>query len=56
MISKIRNEYLMSILVKINRDQGKLHEIKHVLNHTATVFLQMKEYRSARIVFDVDPA
>lgn len=56
MISKIRNEYLMSILVKINRDQGKLHEIKHVLSHTATVFLQMKEYRSAKIVYDVDPA
>jgi len=56
MISKIRNEYLMSILVKINRNQGKLHEIKHTLNALATQLLQEKEYRNTRIVFDVDPA
>jgi primosomal protein N' (replication factor Y) len=56
MISKIRNEYLMAILVKINRDQGKLHEIKHTLNNTAAQLLQVKEYRSTKIVFDVDPA
>jgi len=55
MISKIRNEYLMAILVKINRDQGKLHEIKSVLSNTASQLLQTKEYRSAKIVFDVDP-
>jgi primosomal protein N' (replication factor Y) len=56
MISKIRNEYLMAILVKINRDQGKLHDIKNIISNTATQLLQVKEYRSARIVFDVDPA
>ena len=56
MISKIRNEYLMAILVKINRDQGKLHEIKQTLSNTATQLLQVKEYRSTKIVFDVDPA
>ncbi len=56
MISKIRNEYLMAILVKINRDQGKLNEIKHLLSNTASQLLQVKEYRSAKIVFDVDPA
>jgi primosomal protein N' (replication factor Y) (superfamily II helicase) len=56
MISKIRNEYLMAIMVKINRDQGKLNEIKHTLSITATHLLEMKEYRSAKIVFDVDPA
>lgn len=55
MISKIRNEYLMAILVKINRDQGKLHEIKSVLSNMASQLLQTKEYRSAKIVFDVDP-
>ncbi len=56
MISKIRNEFLMAILVKINRDQGKLHEIKHTLSTIATQLLQVKEYRSTKIVFDVDPA
>ena len=56
MISKMRNEYLMAIMVKINRDQGKLHEIKNTLSNTASQLLEIKEYRSARIVFDVDPA
>jgi primosomal protein N' (replication factor Y) len=55
MISKIRNEYLMAILVKINRDQGRLNEIKQVVSNVAAYFLQTKEYRNARIVFDVDP-
>jgi hypothetical protein len=45
----------MAILVKINRDQGKLNEIKHLLGNTAAQLLELKEYRSARIVFDVDP-
>jgi primosomal protein N'' len=32
MISKIRNEYLMTILIKIGRDQGKLNDIKIFFN------------------------
>jgi len=56
MISKIRNEFLMSILLKINRDQGRLYEIKQVLNQVVLHFLESKAYRNAKIVFDVDPA
>lgn len=55
MISKIRNEFLMMILVKIKRDQGKLSEIKTTLSTIANDLQQMKEYRSVKIVFDVDP-
>lgn len=55
MISKIRNEYLMSMIIKISREQGKLHKIKHQLYIHAQAFLQMKEYRNAKVVFDVDP-
>jgi primosomal protein N' (replication factor Y) (superfamily II helicase) len=55
MISKIRNEFLMMILVKIRRDQGKLSEIKSTLSNIASDLQQMKEYRSVKIVFDVDP-
>jgi len=55
MISKIRNEYLMTVLLKIRRDQGKLHEIKSMLAHTASGLQEIKEYRSTKIVFDVDP-
>lgn len=55
MISKIRNEYLMTVLLKIRRDQGKLHEIKSLLAHTASDLQEIKEYRNTKIVFDVDP-
>jgi primosomal protein N' (replication factor Y) (superfamily II helicase) len=55
MISKIRNEYRMALLIKIDRDKGRLHEIKTELGTLSNQLLQMKEYRSARIVFDVDP-
>ncbi len=56
MISKIRNEYLMTVLLKIRRDQGKLYEIKSILAQTASGLQEIKEYRSTKIVFDVDPA
>jgi len=56
LVSKIRNEFLMSILIKIPRDGGRLKEIKSQLSHLAEHMLSIKEYRSAKIVFDVDPA
>jgi primosomal protein N' (replication factor Y) len=54
-ISKIRNEFLMSILIKIPRDRGRLSEIKHQLLALSDDILSEKENRTARIVFDVDP-
>ena len=55
MISKIRNEYLLSILLKIPRDMGMLSEIKNRLQSMEEKIHQLKEYRSVKIVFDVDP-
>lgn len=55
MVSKIRNEFLMIVLLKIRRDQGKLHEIKNLLLQTSAFLHQLKEYRSIKIIFDVDP-
>ncbi len=56
MISKIRNEFLMSVLLKIGRDQGKLGEIKGQLYLLAENLKAVEEYRNVKIVFDVDPA
>ncbi len=56
MVSKIRNEYLMTILIKIARDQGKLATIKNMLLEIEEQLHQNKEFRSVRVVFDVDPA
>jgi primosomal protein N' (replication factor Y) len=55
MISKIRNEYLMTLLLKIPRGYGQLAEIKHVLLEMSSRYQQMKEYRNVKFVFDVDP-
>ena len=56
MISKIRNEFLMSVLIKIGRDQGKLAEIKTELYNLAENLKGLKEYRNVKFIFDVDPA
>jgi len=55
MISKIRNEFLLHILLKIPRDQGHLNEIKKQLTQVMTMLNQQKVFRSVKVVFDVDP-
>ncbi len=55
MISKIRNEFLMHVLLKIPRQQSGLAEIKNILLVEASRLQQEKIYRSLKIVFDVDP-
>src|SRR6478736_2417439 len=55
MISKIRNEFLMHVLLKIPRNQGGLAEIKTLLLNTSHQLQQEKRFRSVKVVFDVDP-
>ena len=45
----------MLALLKIRRDQGKLHEIKNILLQTAAQLQQLKEFRNVKVMFDVDP-
>ncbi|MEO5979163.1 MAG: primosomal protein N' [Chryseolinea sp.] len=55
MISKIRNQFLFDILIKIPRGINTLADIKRSIGeHTADV-LKDKAHRNARIVIDVDP-
>lgn len=54
-VAKIRNQYLMSILIKIPRDSGHLADLKSKISNSMSKVLQKKEFRSARIVVDVDP-
>ncbi|HCM77456.1 MAG TPA: primosomal protein N' [Cytophagales bacterium] len=55
LVGKIRNEFLMSILIKIPRDGGKLKEIKQRLSEISDHVLSEKQFRSGKIIFDVDP-
>jgi primosomal protein N' (replication factor Y) len=55
MISKIRNQFLLSILIKIPRGKLDLVSLKHSINNTIQQLLKIKEHRNTRIVLDVDP-
>ncbi len=56
MIGKIRNEFLMTMLIKVARDQGKLAEVKATLSKLASLLTSEKEFRNVKLIFDVDPA
>jgi primosomal protein N' (replication factor Y) len=55
-VNRVRNEYLMTILLKIPRNQGRLAEIKTTLFEIAGRVHEKKEWRQAKLQFDVDPA
>jgi primosomal protein N' (replication factor Y) (superfamily II helicase) len=56
MINRVRNEYLVTILLKIPRNQGKLPEVKNKLFEIAARAHEKKEWRQSKIQFDVDPS
>jgi primosomal protein N' (replication factor Y) len=55
MISKIRNQYLLTILVKIPRGKADLASLKAHLQDITMNLLKVKEHRNTRVVIDVDP-
>ncbi|WP_254154798.1 replication restart helicase PriA [Chryseosolibacter indicus] len=55
MISKIRNQFLMSILLKIPRGRGELTQLKHTIFECIEQVLKDKAFKSIRFVIDVDP-
>jgi primosomal protein N' (replication factor Y) (superfamily II helicase) len=55
MISRIRNQYLMNLLIKLPRDSGNLGTLKQNIHGLCHSLLQTKEYRNVRLVIDVDP-
>lgn len=55
MISKIRNQFLMSVLIKITRGQGDLPTIKNEVVKSIDRLQAEKDFRNVRVVIDVDP-
>lgn len=53
-VARIRNQYLMTILVKIPRGYAGLQDIKSRIQDCVSTLLKEKEYRNARVVLDVD--
>ncbi len=55
MIAKIRNQYLMSILIKLIRGKSDLNQIKLIIQECINNLSREKVFRNVRIVVDVDP-
>jgi primosomal protein N' (replication factor Y) len=55
LITKIRNEYLYHILIKLERDKVNLNYVKSLLQDTAVRLLNTRDFKSGKIVFNVDP-
>jgi primosomal protein N' (replication factor Y) len=55
MIAKIRNQYLMTILLKIARGKSDLPRIKEQVQSEISFLLQEKAFRNVRFIADVDP-
>ncbi len=53
-ISRIRNQYLMEILLKLPRDGNTIAFAKHVIQQQAAILHNNKKFRSVGIVADVD--
>ncbi len=53
-IGRIRNQYLMELLVKLPRDSGTITRCKKDLLEQAAILHQHKSFRSVTIVADVD--
>lgn len=56
MVSRIRNQYLMNILIKVPRAGVSLDELKQQLDHITLAIVQSKTFKNLRIINDVDPA
>ncbi len=56
MIAKIRNQFLLSILIKIPRGKSDLVNQKHIVQSEIDKLTKMKEHRNSRVIVDVDPA
>ncbi|WP_233589181.1 replication restart helicase PriA [Gynurincola endophyticus] len=53
-VSRIRNQYLMEMMVKIPRDARLLNECKHLIQQQVAMIHQEKELKSVVIIPDVD--
>lgn len=54
-INRVRNQYLMRIMIKIERKNIHLQKVKDIIIHQSEIILTDKSMKSSRIIFDVDP-
>ncbi|MEO6894215.1 MAG: primosomal protein N', partial [Ginsengibacter sp.] len=54
-INRIRNKYLMEILLKLKKDAGNLQNQKKVIRNHIDLLKAEKKFRSVIVIADVDP-
>ena len=55
LVARIRNRYLMEILVKIERDKVNLKAAKNALKNCTVAIETDKQFKGVRIIINVDP-
>jgi primosomal protein N' (replication factor Y) len=55
LISKIRNKYLMDIILKLERGKSELAAIKEAIRSKASTLISDRSYKQVLVVFDADP-
>ncbi len=54
-ISRIRNQYLFDITIKLEKQGLKLAAIKEFLLNSRNILTSQRSFRSVKVIFDVDP-
>ena len=54
-IGRIRNQYLMQILIKLERDKINLQAVKEIIRNESNALPQEKAFKKTSVVIDVDP-
>ena len=54
-INRVRNQYLMRIMIKIEGKNIGLQKVKNVIQLQSEILLTDRSIKSSRIIFDVDP-
>lgn len=54
-IGRIRNMYLMEIMIKLPKEHGKSNTYKNVIRNHINLMQSHKQFKSVQVVIDVDP-
>ena len=55
LVNRVRNRYLMEILIKLQQDAAYLQIQKKVINNHIDLLRSEKRFRSVSVIADVDP-
>ena len=55
LISRIRNHFIQTVTLKIERNNVSITRVKELINQAITQFSMEKQYKGVRISIDVDP-